>query len=55
MRAAQELLSVPAIGGGSARPEGGGGGSQRSQIKLSKPPGMYEKGAKISGLTHLLT
>jgi hypothetical protein len=23
--------------------------------KLSKPPGMYEKGAKISGLTHLLT
>jgi hypothetical protein len=34
MRAAQELLGAPTIGKGSARPEGGGGGSQRSQISL---------------------
>jgi hypothetical protein len=34
MRAAQELLGVPTIGGRSARPEAGGGGSHRSQISL---------------------
>ncbi len=33
VRAAQELLSMPTIGGGNARPEGGGGQSQRSQKK----------------------
>ncbi len=34
MRAAQELLGAPTIGGGSAQPWGGGGGNQRSQISL---------------------
>jgi hypothetical protein len=34
VRAAQELLGAPAIGGGSAQPESGGGGSQKSQISL---------------------
>jgi hypothetical protein len=32
--AAPELLGAPIIGGGSARPGGSGGGSQRSQISL---------------------
>jgi hypothetical protein len=32
MRAAQKLLGAPNIGGESAWAEGGGGGSQRSQI-----------------------
>jgi hypothetical protein len=53
MRAAQDFLGVPTIGGGSARPEGGGGGSQKSQI--SHPSGMYENGKKTAGLMHLLT
>ncbi len=34
MRAAQELLGAPTIGGGSAWPGDGGGGSQRRQISL---------------------
>jgi hypothetical protein len=43
MRAAHELLGVPTIGGGSARPEGGGGGSQRSQISLPNCPECTQK------------
>jgi hypothetical protein len=35
MRAAPELLGVPTMGGGSARPRGGGGESNRSEISLS--------------------
>jgi hypothetical protein len=34
LRAAQELLGAPTIGGGSAHPGGGGGGRLRSQINL---------------------
>jgi hypothetical protein len=32
MRVAQEMLGAPTVGGGSAWPGSGGGGSQRSQI-----------------------
>jgi hypothetical protein len=35
---AQELLCVPIIGRGSARPEGGGEGNQISQISLPSRP-----------------
>jgi hypothetical protein len=38
MRAAQELLGALTIGGGSARPGGGSGGSHRSQISLPSHP-----------------
>jgi hypothetical protein len=57
MRAAQELLGAPTIGGaGSAWPGGGGGGSQRSQIhKLSKPPRINKNSTKTAGLLHLMT
>ncbi len=34
VRAALELLGAPTMGGGSARPEDGGGESNRSQISL---------------------
>ncbi len=34
MRAAPELLGALTIGGGSARPWGGGGGGHRSHIRL---------------------
>ncbi len=34
MRVAQEMLGAPTVGGGSAWPGSGGGGSQRSQITL---------------------
>jgi hypothetical protein len=33
VRAAQKLLGVPTFGGGSDGAKGGGGGSQRSQIR----------------------
>ncbi len=46
MRAAPELLGVPTIGGGSAQPEGGGGGSQRSQISLPSHPECMKTGQK---------
>jgi hypothetical protein len=41
VRAAQELLGVPTIDGGSNRPGGGGGGSQRSHISLSTPKTQF--------------
>jgi hypothetical protein len=45
MRAAPELLGAPSMGGGSARPRGGGGESYRSQISLQSRP-KYTKTAK---------
>jgi hypothetical protein len=45
MRAAPELLGVPTMGGGSARPGGGGGESYRSQISLQSHP-KYTKTSK---------
>jgi hypothetical protein len=38
------LLGALTIGGGSARPRGGGRGSQRSQIRLPCPLGIYKNG-----------
>ncbi len=38
VRVAQESLRAPTIGGGSARPRGGGGGSQRTQISFQSHP-----------------
>jgi hypothetical protein len=36
VKVAPELLGAPTMGGGSARPEGGGGESLRSQISLPR-------------------
>ncbi len=49
MRAAQKLLDALTIGRGSARAEGGGGGSQRSQI-LPHAAQNVQKRQKTSGL-----
>jgi hypothetical protein len=43
MRVAQELLSAPTTGRQSARPGGGGEGSQRSQISLPSHPECMKK------------
>jgi hypothetical protein len=45
MQAAPELHGAPTMGGGSARPGGGGGESYRSQISLQSRP-KYTKTAK---------
>ncbi len=45
VRLIQELFGAPTIGRGSAQPGGGGGGSQRSQIRLQSRP-KYTKKAK---------
>ncbi len=51
MRAAPELLGAPTIGGGSAQPGVGGGGSPRSQISLPCHP-KYTKTAKKRAVSH---
>jgi hypothetical protein len=45
------LLGAPTIGGGSARPRGGGGGSQKSQISLQSCP-EYTKTAQKRSVSH---
>jgi hypothetical protein len=51
VRAAPELLGALTMGGGSARPRGGGRESLGSQIK---PPEIYKNGGKTGGFTHFL-
>jgi hypothetical protein len=53
VRAAQELLGVPTTGGGSARPGGGGRGSQRSQISLQSHPECTKMAPEMASLPHL--
>jgi hypothetical protein len=48
---AQELLGAPTFGEGSARPKGGCGGSQRSQISLQSCP-KYTKTAEKRPVSH---
>ncbi len=48
MRAALELLGVPTMVGGSTRPGGGGGESNRSQISLPSRP-KYTIMGKMGG------
>jgi hypothetical protein len=60
LRVAQELLGTLTIGRGSAWPGGvpGQGGwwrESKKSNKPSKPPEMYENGAKTAGLLHLMT
>jgi hypothetical protein len=53
MRAAPELLGVPTVGGRSARPGGGGGESNRSQIILPATQKVC-KTTKMGSFAHFL-
>jgi hypothetical protein len=54
VRAPQELLGVPTMGGGSAWPGGGGGESHRSQISLPSHPKYTKMAKKTGGFFHFL-
>ncbi len=55
MQVAPDLLGVPTIGRGSARPGGGGGEIHRSHIYVpSQPYEIAKNGKKTGGFTHAL-
>ncbi len=55
VRAAPELLGAPTIGGGSARPGGGGGEIHRSHTYMpSQPYEIAKNGKKTGSFAHVL-
>jgi hypothetical protein len=52
--AAPELLGAQTIGGGSARPWGGGGEFHRSHIYIHSSYEIAKNGKKTSGFAHVL-